>query len=197
MHPLLIKQEQLHIEATELLEKVIYPILNEFGEVKLGGSYAYKLLSHPDIDLDITNPDLTKQMYIDLCARLMVLDSCSGLKTKDRVAHPHSSSKNKPTGYWLCPEINFNEKVWKLDIWFQLPEWNTGNTNSYEEKLATLSEQDRISILSLKEELLVGGLYGIGKEFQSVDIYDAVLKGIKTVSALREYKSKFFMGKTN
>ena len=65
MHPLLQRQESLHKEATRLLDEVVYPILNKFGEVKIGGSYVYQLLNHPDIDLDVVTPDLniaTKDM---------------------------------------------------------------------------------------------------------------------------------------
>ena len=190
MHALLIKQERLHTEATELLEQVVYPILKEFGEVSVGGTYVYKLLNHPDIDLDVINPNLTKEMYVDLCTTLITLPVCSGFKTTDRVHYPHSHIVDRPTGYWLCPEIHFEENTWKLDIWFQIPEWNTGNSNSYEKKLAMLNDEDRISILSLKEELLSKGIYGIGREFQSVDVYDTVLGGgVKTISNLREYKS--------
>lgn len=190
MHPLLTKQEQLHKEASELLEQIIYPILKEFGEVGIGGSYVYKLLNHPDIDLDITNPNLTKEMYVDLCAKLIALPICSGFKTVDRVNYPHYHTGNRPTGYWLSPEIRFRENVWKMDIWFQIPEWNKGNTNRYEKQLSILSEEDRILILSLKEELLAEKIYGVGKEFESVDIYNGVLEGkVKTVVGLRDFKT--------
>ena len=190
MHPLRVKQEILHREATELLDTVIYPVLNQFGEVGIGGSYVYELLSHPDIDLDVVNPELTKEMYADLCAKFIALEEVSNFRTSDRVNSPHSHPGDRPTGYWIAPEINFGENVWQLDIWFQIPEWNTGNTNSYKEKLANLNDKQKISILSLKEELMTNGIYGVGKEFQSVDVYDAVLKdNIETVAQLREYKS--------
>lgn len=191
MHPLLEKQETLHKEATELLDKVIYPILNQFGDVGIGGSYVYKLLNHPDIDLDVVNPELTKEMYADLCSKFIALDNVSRFRTSDRVNFPHSHSGDRPTGYWIAPEINFGKNVWQLDIWFQIPEWNTGNTNSYEGKLSDLNDEQKINILSLKEELMDAGIYGVGKEFQSVDVYDAVLnENIKTVAQLREYKKK-------
>lgn len=188
MHPLLVRQDNLHTEATVLLEQIIYPILREFGEVTVGGSYSYKLLSQPDIDVDIINPNLTKDMYVSLCSKLISLQTVSKFQTTDRVNYSQTNIGKRPTGYWISPTINFGKNVWKMDIWFQKPEWNTGDTNRYFEKLASLSEEDKISILSLKEALVSEGVYGVGKEFQSVDVYDAVIQGIKTVEELWERK---------
>ncbi|MEQ1499848.1 MAG: hypothetical protein ABL917_00555 [Parcubacteria group bacterium] len=183
MHPLLIKQDNLHSEATELLEEIIYPLLKDFGEINVGGSYSYKLLSQPDIDVDIINPNLNKESYVSLCSKLISLPEVSKFQTNDRVNYPQT--QGRPTGYWISPTINFGKNVWKLDIWFQKPEWSKGETNRYSQKLASLIEEDRISILSLKEALISEGVYGVGKEFQSVDVYDAILQGVKTVDGLR------------
>lgn len=187
MHPLLERQELLHREATKLLEEVILPILKNFGEVVVGGSYAYKLLNHPDIDLDVVNPNVTKEIYGELCARLISLASTKDFETCDRVAFPHTHPGDRPTGYWIAPNIYFGNSLWKLDIWFQKPEWYTGDTNKYQQKLLGLDDEKRITILSLKEELKSEGVYGVGKEFLSVDVYDGVLDiGVKTVAELRE-----------
>ena len=190
MHPLIQKQEQLHAEATKLLEELIYPILEDFGKMNVGGSYAYKLLNHPDIDIDVVNPELSKEMYAKLCAKLIEITSVSRFKTTDRVNFPHAHGDQRPTGYWIAPDIVFGDNVWNLDIWFQKPEWYTGNTNSYEEKLASIGDEQKIAILSLKEELINSGNYGIGRKFQSADVYDGVLDAnVKTVSDLEAYKA--------
>lgn len=132
---------------------------------------------------------LTKELYASLCSRFLELESVSRFRSSDRVNFPHSHPGDRPTGYWISPEINFGENVWQLDIWFQIPEWNTGNTNSYEEKLKNLSEDQRVDILSLKQELIKEGLYGVGKEFVSVDVYEGVLQNsAKTVAELRRSK---------
>lgn len=81
MHALLEKQNELYKEATQLLEQYIYPVLTKYGKVGVGGSYVYQLLNHPDIDLDIINPELTKEMYADLCQELIALDMVSGFST--------------------------------------------------------------------------------------------------------------------
>ena len=191
MHLLLEKQNDLHEEATKLLENIIYPILKPFGTVGIGGSYVYRLLNHPDIDLDVVTPDLTKELYAELCSKFIALEQVSRFRTSDRVNYGHTHKGDRPTGYWISPEINFGKNVWELDIWLQIPEWNTGNTNAYYEKLKNITDEQKITILSLKEKLISDGLYGVGHEFQSVDVYDGVLdKNIKTIEELRLSKSE-------
>ncbi len=109
MHQLLIRQEALHKEATELLDEIIYPLLKQFGDVGTGGSYVYELLNHPDIDLDVVTPNLTKGLFADLCRALLSLETVSGFRANDRVNFPHSHPGDRPTGYWIAPEINFGE----------------------------------------------------------------------------------------
>ncbi len=188
MHPLLQKQEELHTEATSLLEEVLLPILEQYGKVSIGGSYSYKLLNYPDLDIDIISDDASKDLFAKLCGGLIKLDQTSKFKSADRVNYPHTDSVKRPFGYWISPDINFGNSVWKIDIWLQKPESHTGDTNRYANELLNASEDRRITILSLKEELIEMNLYGVGKEFVSVDVYDGVLRGeAKTVDELRSF----------
>lgn len=190
MHALLEKQQTLHNEATELLEKFIYPILNKFGDIEVGGSYVYKLLSHPDIDLSVVNSNLTKQMFADLCAELIALENVFNFRSCDRANFAHRQTGERPTGYWISPTVDYEEHEWNLDIWFQTPKHHSSNTDFYLEKLTKLSDEKRITILSLKEELMRENIYGVGKEFQSVDIYNGVLENnIQNVDDLRKFKA--------
>lgn len=187
MHPLLKKQDELFREATELLNELIVPALKEFGEITIGGSYAYHLLSYPDIDVDIVSDGASDETYEKLCAKLVSLENVSAFKSTNRT--DHLITDIRPKGYWLSPKIQYGENLWSLDIWLQKPEWYTGNTNVYEDALLPLDDEKRITILTLKEELREKNLYGIGKEFQSVDVYDAILNGnTQTIESLREYK---------
>lgn len=189
IHPLLQKQDELFTEATQLLQEIIIPTFSEFGSVIVGGSYAYHLLNYPDIDIDIVSDEVSDITYKKLCDKVTSLDSVSEFKTLNRTERPVASTR--PKGYWLSPKIQYGTNLWNIDIWFQKPEWNTGNTLMYKDALEKLSDEKRIIILTLKNELRENDLYGIGKEFQSVDIYEAVLHDtVDTVDALRQYKSK-------
>lgn len=189
MHSLLEKQKQLQIEAKRLLDQIVVPVISSFGEVSIGGSYAYKLLGHPDLDIDIVTENLTKEMYVGLCAQIIALDCVSKFKTADRITYPHTHSGVRPMGYWISPEIQFGNNVWTLDIWLQKPEWYTGNTVRYSDELKELDDESRITILLLKEELRNQNKYGVGKDFQSIDVYEGVLHhNVKTIDDLRLYK---------
>ncbi len=186
MHPLLTKQNELHAEATQLITEILNPTLAEFGEVTIGGSYVYKLLNYPDVDIDVVSPHASREMYAELCKKLLLLPQVSVLKTKDRVAFPHEHRGDRPTGYWIAPHIVYGEHTWTVDIWFLKPEHYTGKTARYAERLNQIGDEDRIVILSLKEQLIAEGCYGVGKEFESIHIYDAVLdKGVRSVEELR------------
>jgi hypothetical protein len=190
MHPLLEKQQKLHSEASQLLQEIVLPIFEDFGEAKIGDSYAFQLLNHPDIDIDLINPDLSKELYSELCKRFISLSGTSRFKTTDRVNFPHNHTGNRPTGYWIAPDIKYGEHIWNLDIWFQKPEWYTGKTNAFLDKMSNITDEQKILILSLKEEAQAKNMYGVGKEFRSVDIYDGVLlENINTLADLQGYES--------
>jgi hypothetical protein len=157
----------------------------------LGGSYSYKILGYPDIDIDVVGEDVTKQTFAHLCEELICLPSVAKFKSADRVHFPHQNQGDRPFGFWLSPEISFSNRVWSIDIWFQKPEWHTGNTNRYQEQMTALSDEQRTVILTLKEELLAQNLYGVGREFLSVDVYEGVIRGgVKTLDELRDFMAK-------
>ena len=80
--------------------------------------------------------------------------------------------------------------MWKIDIWLQKPESYTGDTHKYASELLSLEDDKRITILSLKEELFNKGMYGVGKEFLSVDVYEGVLRGnVITIDELQDFMS--------
>lgn len=189
MHPLLEKQDTLRDEATELLDTVLLPILSDYGEVTIGGSYIYNLMSWPDIDLSIQSEDVTKEKYIELCTRLLACDEMSKFTTTDRVQFGRMIKTGQQKGYWIGLRFVYKETDWSIDMWFIKPEWNADTTHEYKKRLEDLNDETRITILSLKNELLEKGLYGVSKEFQSVDVYNAVLEhGAKTIEDIREYK---------
>ena len=73
MNDLLDKQNKLHASGETLLKEVLMPILEKYGKVSVGGSYAYNLLSHPDLDIDIVSDDVTKELFAKLSAELLSL----------------------------------------------------------------------------------------------------------------------------
>jgi len=190
MHPLLQKQRALHAEGTLLLQTILLPLLSKYGTTTVGGSYSYQLLYHPDIDIDVVSEQVSKELFVELCHELLQLDQVSKIKAADRVAFRHTHIGIRPTGFWISPTIHFGDSIWTVDIWLQKPEWHTGKTNRFAAELATLDEITRIKILTLKQELIAQSIYGVGNEFESVDVYEGVLHGfVTTVAELRQYKA--------
>lgn len=104
MHPLLRRQNTLHSEASLLLEQTLLPILEQYGKVSVGGSYSYKLLNYPDLDIDVVGEDVSKDFFSKLSGELIRLDYTSKFKSADRVNYPHTHIQEKDllvTGYLL------------------------------------------------------------------------------------------------
>ena len=176
MHKLLESQDELYGKATKLLEEVLFPLLEPRGGVNVGGSYLYELMYHPDVDLDVVVPDLSKEIYIDLCKEILALDSVSKFTTTDRVLHKNIFNQDHPKGYWLSPKIEYNGVTWLVDIWMISPGEKNTQTDGYKDKLSEITEGQRIAILELKKKLIEEGRYGVGKDFNSADVYDVVLE---------------------
>ncbi len=186
MHELLKKQECLHKEATEVLNTLLTPILSKYGDVVVGGSYSYELMTYPDIDIDVVNTNVSKEMYADLCAEFLKLKEVSKLQTTNRVEYK-SKRAGSQKGYWISPKIHINNIEWTIDIWLQAPEWNTGNTTKYSDELKNISDEQKVAILSIKDLLMSQKEYGVGKKYQSVDVYEAVLdKAVLTIEQFKE-----------
>lgn len=81
----------------------------------------------------------------------------------------------RPKGYWIGLEISFESDTWHFDIWFQHPDWHKDTTSEWVEKLEDITQEQKLAILTLKEELRAKGEYGVGKKYQSVDVYEKVL----------------------
>ena len=188
MHPILQKQQELHEQASKILNELLHPILEKYGEVIVGGSYLYELMNYPDIDIDVVGTEVTKDMYADLCAEFLKRKEVSKLTTTNRVEY-ESSRVGSQKGYQISPKIHAGNLEWSIDIWLQQPEWHTGNTIKYKDALTKISDDQQVAILSIKEDLQASGDYGVGKMYQSVDVYDAVLKdGVLNIEEFRNRK---------
>lgn len=93
MHPLYKNRMTFHSEASLLLEQTLLPILEQYGKVSVGGSYSYKLLNYPDLDIDVVSEDVSKDFFAKLSSELIRLDYTSKFKSADRVNYPHTHSE--------------------------------------------------------------------------------------------------------
>jgi hypothetical protein len=184
---LLAEQTRLHSQADKLLvETGLTNIFGKYGTISpVEGSYGYGLMVYPDLDMQIiTDHQLTKQEFADFVREMATTDFVRGFSVADR-ANFASIHAGRPTGYWLGLDIPFENDRWGIDLWVQTPEQATGDSDNYKEKLAHLTPEQITAILTIKYHLIREGLYG--KQYLSVDVYDAVLGG---VSSFDEFMSK-------
>lgn len=176
MNDLLSRASVLHTKATALLEALhVRELFAPYGEVVIGGSYLYNLMTHPDIDVSIINKATSKESCAELVKKLAALKVVKSLKVIDRVHHPRSHDPARPTGYYIGLIIPFKEEEWNVDIWLQQPEWHTDQSLQLAQELMNISMEQRLAILSIKSTLRARDEYGVNKKYQSVDVYRSVL----------------------
>lgn len=175
------KQVELQKEAHELLRQLdLINVLSEYGEVFIAGSLVTNLMTWPDIDIEVITDTLPDRAAIGKLAaklfanpdneRMVLLDNTQGF-------NPH---------YKSGVHLMFEQKKWKVDIWFFLPtEQNTGR--EYAAWLRkNLTEDKRRIILAIKEQITSNPKYR--KEIFSVDIYEAVIKeDVKDLEGFEKY----------
>ena len=190
-HPLLENQARLRAQCKKLLaETGLQKVLATYGRVEMEGSYVYGLMTHPDIDLCVISKSISKESSGKLVGALASFAPVRKLKTSDRVNHVQEKRK-AIKGYWIGLEMNFEDTIWNIDIWYQQSEWRNDKTSEWKEKLDALTESQRIAILTIKEELRAQERYGVSKEYVGVDVYRAVIEhNVKTAQELDILLSK-------
>lgn len=186
---LLAEQTRLHTQADNLLANTgLADIFGRYGAVSpIEGSYGYGLMVYPDLDMQvITDNQLTKQEFAKMVGEFAEADYVRGFSVADR-ANFASINPGRPKGYWLGLDIPFENDRWGIDLWVQTIEQATGDSDNYKEKLAHLNPEQIAAILAIKYHLIREGLYG--KQYLSVDVYDAVVeRGVLTYDDFKDVK---------
>jgi hypothetical protein len=159
-------------EADLLLRKSkILRLLEPSGQVRLTGSYKLGLMLNGDIDIHIINPKITKNSVIRVLNKLIKQGFFNGYLFFDWIKFRKAEF---PKGYYIGLKTKFNQKKWKIDIWFIQKDDNK------EIKLMGLVEKKN---LGRKNKLTILKFKGIRNrknlEIPSSKIYQAVIeKGI-------------------
>lgn len=169
------EQLRLQRQADKMMSSTgIMDLLSVYGEFSgIEGSYKYSTMIYPDLDVgvvsDAADKDWFSKMLADIASQKYVR-RISGVDTTDFETLRH----NRPKGYWLGIEIPFEGDRWGIDCWLQRPEWVEGSGQDYTNILKGINEEQRYAILAIKYDLIRLGKYG--KDYLSVDVYDAVLE---------------------
>lgn len=167
-HSKLIKEE-----ASRLLESTnIEYLLGQFGDVSLGGSYAYDLMVDRDLDFGVmiksVTPEIRAKVASLFASRLWVY----GFNLVDRVNFEPLSNLGAPRGLYLGLTVPFPKERWNIDVWFIVAEVLPDDEMSNVLSRATQKQKD--TILEIKYELMKCGQKQKG--ITSSQVYEAVLK---------------------
>ncbi len=184
----------LYTEGAAVLDSAgLEPTLAQFGEVQLGGSYAYRTMVDRDIDFDVILPDesiLSYELRSVIGEKLLKLPQLRSLKMSDPYHFP-AGSKHQIDGIWfgLTMISEHTAERWNIDIWFLKSGANTEQDGGLTEKLLHLSDSDREAIVAIKQACLDAGKKEKGRT--STQVYEAVLEhGVRTYDEFVEYLEK-------
>lgn len=169
--PLDIARELKEEADRILIESNIIHILEEYGDVRMIGSYTLDVMFRPDIDILVFGLSHDFQKATHIAHQLIDLDYFNEVRFVDKV----KNLGEKARGYYLQPHKTLNERDWKFDIWLTVGEVFDNRNEVLKRRL---SEADNISavrstIVQLKEHFRSGEKYR-----NSIDgnkIYNTVL----------------------
>ena len=161
MNKALAKSASLLLDTTKILK-----ILSKFGEVHLIGSYAFDLMTEPDIDIIvITNtPKESSESALEQISKLHLFQK---LEYGDFQKFPR---QNRPPFFIMNMKTSFENQNWEIETWF-LPE--ASEKLSFTEMMKNISKTQNEDILKMKMERKKNNIDK--KNLSSFEIYQKVL----------------------
>lgn len=187
--------DNLREEATALIKQLeIVERLAKLGEVTFQGSYRHNLIVWPDIDIAVYGESFKQEAIGNFASKLLAETNPYWLKVTD-----FTRTKREPgfpNGIYFGLKYSYNNLEWKIDIW--LLSDNKQKTDELDIWLDSLSVDQRRTILQLKTELLATGRYpgkrDNSKSISSVEVYQAVRSGARTVNELDKWLEQVATG---
>jgi hypothetical protein len=115
--PELIEQDRsLRAEAESLLERHgLLDVLRVYGEPRISGSYAMKLMTWRDLDVYLAMPEVDVSRFLELGQRM-----AANLKPRKAsyTDHVHFPATEGVVGlYWGIHTGMLPDGAWKIDLW--------------------------------------------------------------------------------
>lgn len=179
---LLKKQNELQEEGKKVLDQLgIIKILSKYGSPKIVGSFETGLMVWRDIDIELVK-EIKDEEYWESVNTLFY---GSGLKYLTLIDFRNSVNPNTPKGLYIGIKYWFEDKEWKIDVWF-LPPRSKESENMNEWIKDKLNNENRKTILEIKSKLYKNMKYR--KNFFNVDIYRAVIsEGVTNLEGFKRY----------
>lgn len=176
MNPVLKQAQEWQTAADDLLRSSdLLPALSKFGEVLVTGSYKYKLMMSPDLDIYLVSPEPTKKLAKKVVNYFIDQGWWNGVDYADWVNFRYPNYDWLPKAFYVRLRTSTDKARWKVDIWLVTPEQL--KKFQQQEIPLNISDEQKLAILELKEarnKQLI--------EANGTAIYEAVLnRGVRTV----------------
>ncbi len=150
-----------------LKETDIVKDLSMFGKVHVLGSYAFNLMSEPDIDI-IVITNTPKESSESALSYISKLHKFQKIEYGNFQKFPR---ENRPPFFILNMKIPFKDSMWEIETWF-LPE--AEEKISFTKMMKNISNEQRNEIIKMKEERRKNNIDK--KTLSSYEIYKKVLR---------------------
>lgn len=176
--------QDIRQEADRLLSTTrLQDLLSEFGNVDLGGSYAYDLMVDRDLDFGVVVNEVTTELKAKIAFTFASQSWAYSVNMTDRVNFEPLSNLGAPRGLFLGLTIPFPVERWNIDVWFTIT--NTSPKDELAELIAQATDEQKQTILEIKYELMKSG--NKKKGVTSAEVYKAILlKGISNTTEFLE-----------
>lgn len=190
MHRLLEKAQGMKDEVDKILsESELVEILSQYGEVKIGGSYALDLMLRPDIDIFVITDKHDWEKVLKVTTDLMTKRYFREVCFVNWVDFDGNTKKDFMKGYYFQPLVQIGESFWKIDLWLTTKEYY--KPEKFTDRFQTLLDKEtdnakRITIMEIKEAMREGKKYR--GNVNGKMIYEAVLEnGVKSVDDFERF----------
>jgi len=183
MSKLLTISGKYKVKADKILKRTeLVGTLKKFGQVYFVGSYAYDLMMHGDIDIEVVRvKKYSKEEIAEIFKKLYLQDKFQSYFIKGNWDDPRLG-KQFPNGNYIGLKEKVVGEKWTIDIWFMSDEefYQRAKKNPFLRQEITASQRELI--LSLKNFKNKHKIYITGYE-----IYGLVLQG--KIKSLPEFKA--------
>lgn len=189
MNGLLQKEHELHTAAAAVLANSrLIPILTRLGEPVISGSFQTGLMVHPDLDFILHSASTTYNDIVEVVPTVQAELKPNAIKIADFAKDPNEAA----IGY-IGVDFVYGQLVWHVSAVLARPGPIITNPPELKAWLKSMTEDERITILKLKKQLIDSQRYGSSHSkppytFRSVHLYEAVLVGkAATIKDLEKY----------
>jgi len=187
MDDLLKYQDELQEEGKDVLDDLgLLDFLSRFSTPHIVGSLTSGLMTWRDIDIELYKQPDENDMW----------DTAHFLFGKEHVRSVWEADYRKrtdspfPKGLYIG--VKYQKEIgkkWKIDLWF-MPKRDTPDYHAWVmDKLPSLTQEKKLSILKLKSMLAAHPQYR--KQIFSIDIYKAVIEeDVHDIDSFKNYLKK-------